>query len=55
MSRGAAVSPFPDRSNHIGSKDFPMPEKTHTESCREAASLPLFVLDKLVSNSEGGR
>src|SRR5947209_341853 len=40
MSRGAADLSFPDRSHHIGSKDFPMPEKTHTESCREAASLP---------------
>jgi hypothetical protein len=29
MSRGAAVSLLPDRSHHIGSKDFPMPEKTH--------------------------
>ena len=55
MSRGAAVSPFPDRSNHIGSKDFPMPEKTHRESCREAASLRLFVITRLASNSEGGR
>ena len=54
MSRGAAVSPFPDRSSHIGSKDFPMPEKTHTESCREAASLQLFASSRLASNS-GGR
>jgi hypothetical protein len=29
MSGGAAVSLLPSRSHHIGSKDFPMPEKTH--------------------------
>ena len=55
MSRGAAVSPFPDQSNHIGSKDFPMPEKTYTKSCREAVSVRLFVTVRLASNSEGGR
>jgi hypothetical protein len=54
MSRGAAVSPSPDRSNHIGSKDFPMPEKTHMESCREAASV-VFVIVRFASNSIGGR
>src|SRR5437763_1210658 len=27
MSRGVADSPLPDRSHHIGSKDFPMPKK----------------------------
>jgi hypothetical protein len=47
MSRGAAISPFPDQSNHIGSKDFPMPEKTHTGSCREAASLQLFARSRI--------
>jgi hypothetical protein len=30
-----------------------MPEKTHKESCREAASLPLGI--RLASNSEGGK
>jgi hypothetical protein len=55
MSRGAAVSPFPDRLNHIRLKDFQMPEKTHKESYRAAASLQLFVINRLVSNSEGGR
>src|SRR3954447_7343937 len=37
MSRGAAISPFPDQSNHIGSKDFPMPEKTHTRVANPSA------------------
>ncbi len=27
MRPGTAAKPFPDRSNHIGSKDFPMPGK----------------------------
>ena len=55
MSRGAAVPLLSGRSHHIGSKDFPMPEKTHRESWREAASLPLLVTTRLDSNSVGGR
>src|SRR5438270_8047711 len=41
MRPGAAFAPFPDQSTHIGSIDFPMPEKTHSVSCRVAASLLL--------------
>ena len=43
-------------TNHasIGWIDFPMPRKTHKESCREAASL-LFDAARLRSNSAGGR
>jgi hypothetical protein len=55
MRRGTAPWSFPDGSTHIGSKDFLMPEKTHTASCREAASLQLFAVNRLASNSEGGR
>jgi hypothetical protein len=43
-----------DRWHHIGSKDFPMPEKTHKESCREAAPLQLGRM-RFASNSEGGK
>ncbi len=55
MSGGAAARPFPNQSNHIGLKDFPMPEKTHTESCREAASVQFLVTSRFASNSVGGR
>ena len=34
MSRGAAVSLLPERSHHIGSKDFPMPEKLIQKAAR---------------------
>ena len=55
MSRGAAISLLLGRSHHIGSKDFAMPEKTHRESRREAASLQLLATTRLDSNSVGGR
>ena len=42
-----------DRAS-IGWIDFPMPPKTHKESCREAASL-LYGAARLRSNSTGGR
>ena len=54
MRRETALWSFPDRPTHIGSIDFPMPEKTHTASCREAASLQLFAVSRFASNSEGG-
>jgi hypothetical protein len=52
MKPGAALTPFPDRFEQIGSKDFPMPEKTHPVSCRAAASFCCVM--RLASNSAGG-
>lgn len=49
---GAALSPFPDRFNRAGSKDFPTPEKTHPASCRAAASF--CCVRRLASNSAVG-
>ena len=52
MRPGAAVTPFPDRFKQIGSKNFPMPEKTHPVSCRVTASFRCVM--RLAEDSAGG-